>query len=237
RSTTVPHVGNWRDKFFKDRQGKYRLRDNDGQAIDTNNTNYNEQEPVGLNKRKKNDDYRVDMKYIHSSEYRRKFDKISDNKELNRNIYQAAKEMLQHRDGDFREDLYGFDIKTGKQLFKSTDNNNEKSMVNYTKRIDKIVKSKPYQIVSVHNHPRSTLPSLGDLTAHHLRKYAKGIIVGHNGRLIVYSVNKDIDFYLLRHSLDILGVNFKSKYSSSEDRQNKMLSELKQIGLIDYKVL
>ncbi|PWZ96376.1 head protein, partial [Staphylococcus pseudintermedius] len=57
------------------------------------------------------------------------------------------------------------------------------------------------------------------------------------GRLIVYSVNKDIDFYLLRHSLDILGVNFKSKYSSSEDRQNKMLSELKQIGLIDYKVL
>ncbi|EHT3648145.1 minor capsid protein [Staphylococcus pseudintermedius] len=26
RSTTVPHVGNWRDKFFKDRQGKYRLR-------------------------------------------------------------------------------------------------------------------------------------------------------------------------------------------------------------------
>ncbi|MDK3820306.1 minor capsid protein, partial [Staphylococcus pseudintermedius] len=22
RSTTVPHVGNWRDKFFKDRQGK-----------------------------------------------------------------------------------------------------------------------------------------------------------------------------------------------------------------------
>ncbi|EGQ4359489.1 phage head morphogenesis protein [Staphylococcus pseudintermedius] len=30
RSTTVPHVGNWRDKFFKDRQGKYRLKDEDG---------------------------------------------------------------------------------------------------------------------------------------------------------------------------------------------------------------
>ncbi|WP_039838339.1 minor capsid protein, partial [Staphylococcus delphini] len=24
RSTTVPHVGNWRDKFFKARQGKYK---------------------------------------------------------------------------------------------------------------------------------------------------------------------------------------------------------------------
>ncbi|EGQ3459773.1 head protein [Staphylococcus pseudintermedius] len=36
RSTTVPHVGNWRDKFFKDRQGKYRLKDGDAREIDTN---------------------------------------------------------------------------------------------------------------------------------------------------------------------------------------------------------
>ncbi|AXU08399.1 Phage head morphogenesis protein [Staphylococcus aureus] len=25
RSTTVPHLGNWRDKFFKEREGKYRV--------------------------------------------------------------------------------------------------------------------------------------------------------------------------------------------------------------------
>ncbi|HBI0817491.1 TPA: minor capsid protein [Staphylococcus aureus] len=28
RSTTVPHVGNWRDKFFKEREGKYRVENN-----------------------------------------------------------------------------------------------------------------------------------------------------------------------------------------------------------------
>lgn len=28
RSTTVPHVGNWRDKFFTERKDKYRIRDN-----------------------------------------------------------------------------------------------------------------------------------------------------------------------------------------------------------------
>ncbi|PCF48457.1 minor capsid protein [Staphylococcus delphini] len=237
RSTTVPHVSNWRDKFFKDRQGKYRLKDEDTQAIDTINSNSNEQEPFGLNKRNKNDEFKVDVKYIQSNEYRRKFDKISDNKVLNRNIYQAAKEMLEHRDGDDREDLYGFDEKTGKMLFKSIENKNNKSKVYYTKNIEKIVEKNPYQIISVHNHPRSTLPSVGDLTAQHLRKYAKGIIVGHNGRLIVYSVNKDIDFGSFRHSLDILGVNFKSKYNTSEVEQNKMLSKLKEIGLIDYKVL
>ncbi|EMB4136641.1 TPA: minor capsid protein, partial [Staphylococcus aureus] len=27
RSTTVPHVGNWRDKFFKEREGKYQVED------------------------------------------------------------------------------------------------------------------------------------------------------------------------------------------------------------------
>ena len=27
RSTTVPHVGNWRDKFFTERKGKYQIQD------------------------------------------------------------------------------------------------------------------------------------------------------------------------------------------------------------------
>lgn len=27
RSTTVPHVGSWRDKFFKEREGKYQVED------------------------------------------------------------------------------------------------------------------------------------------------------------------------------------------------------------------
>uniref|UniRef100_UPI001BDE6266 minor capsid protein n=1 Tax=Staphylococcus pseudintermedius TaxID=283734 RepID=UPI001BDE6266 len=233
RSTTVPYVGNWRDKFFKDRQGKYRLKDGDTREVDTDNVNYKEQEPVGLNKRGKNDDYRVDMKCIQSNAYRRKFDKISDNKVLNRNIYQAAKEMLQHRDGDDREDLYGFDEKTGKQLFKSVENKNNKSKVYYAKNIDKIVESKPYQIISVHNHPRSTLPSAGDLTAQHLRKYAKGIIVGHNGRLIVYSVNKNVNFEFLKYSIESMKMRTKMERNTLED----MLKNLKKHGLIDYQEL
>ncbi|MDE9800078.1 minor capsid protein [Staphylococcus delphini] len=237
RSTTVPYVGNWRDKFFKDRQGKYRLKDEDAQAIDTNNSNSNEQEPFGLNKRNKNDEFKVDVKYIQSNEYRRKFDKISDNKVLNRNIYQAAKEMLQHRNGDDREDLYGFDEKTGKMLFKSIENKNNKSKVYYTKNIEKIVEKNPYQIISVHNHPRSTLPSVGDLTAQHLRKYAKGIIVGHNGRVIVYSVNKDIDFNFLKNSLESSQWRLRKKHNNLNDILNKMINELVEAGLIEYKEL
>lgn len=28
RSTTVPHVGNWRDKFFNERKSKYQVQNN-----------------------------------------------------------------------------------------------------------------------------------------------------------------------------------------------------------------
>ncbi len=63
------------------------------------------------------------------------------------------------------------------------------------------MESTPYQMVSVHNHPRIPLPSEDDLTAHHLSKYEKSIIGAHNGRLLVYCVNKDIDFEFLKNSL------------------------------------
>ena len=36
----------------------------------------------------------IDHTYINSGEYRNKFDKISDNKDLNRLIYHLAKKMI-----------------------------------------------------------------------------------------------------------------------------------------------
>lgn len=47
RSTTAPYVGNWRDKFFKDRKGKYSLKDDDiAEVIDTDVPVEVEPEPV-----------------------------------------------------------------------------------------------------------------------------------------------------------------------------------------------
>lgn len=52
--------------------------------------------------------------YINSGEYRRKFDKVTENKELSRLIYSKAKEMLFHRSGTLLEDMYWIDVDTGK---------------------------------------------------------------------------------------------------------------------------
>ncbi|WP_081254674.1 minor capsid protein, partial [Staphylococcus capitis] len=42
RSTTVPHVGNWRDKFFTERKGKYQIKDylSDSGALSNKNDEY-----------------------------------------------------------------------------------------------------------------------------------------------------------------------------------------------------
>ena len=51
----------------------------------------------------------VNSKYISSGEYRKKFDKITNNADLSRLLYSKAKEMLIHRSGTLYEDMYWID--------------------------------------------------------------------------------------------------------------------------------
>ena len=50
--------------------------------------------------------------YINGGEYRKKFDSLSDSRELNRLVYQLAKKMLEHRSGTEYEDMYWIDLDT-----------------------------------------------------------------------------------------------------------------------------
>ena len=59
----------------------------------------------------------INKTYIESGEYRKKFDKMTDNEEVNRVLYQKAKEMLYHRSGTNFEDMVWVDGNTGKIIF------------------------------------------------------------------------------------------------------------------------
>ena len=48
----------------------------------------------------------INYSYINSGEFRKKFDRISDDKELNRKVYQIAKKILKLRSGTNFEDMY-----------------------------------------------------------------------------------------------------------------------------------
>ena len=58
----------------------------------------------------------VNKTYIESGDYRRKFDKISNNQDVNRVLYNKSKEMLEHRSGTLFEDMYWIDGETGEVI-------------------------------------------------------------------------------------------------------------------------
>lgn len=132
----------------------------------------------------------INKSIIDSAEYRKRFDKLSNNKEINRTIWKSSKEMLYHRTGTRFEDLAYVDINNGKVLI-----NKDYSVENRakpSKAMEKIRKSNaPYTIVGIHNHPGSSVPSLPDIKTCIERQYKFGVVVCHNGTIYKYTVNSD----------------------------------------------
>lgn len=56
----------------------------------------------------------VNHAYIQDGEYRKKFDRLTDNKNVNKLLYQKAKEMLLHRSGTLLEDMYWINMESAK---------------------------------------------------------------------------------------------------------------------------
>ena len=75
----------------------------------------------------------IDNTYINSGEYRNKFDKISDNKDLNRLVYNLAKKMLYHRSGTQYEDMYLIDIDT-LEIVATETNQKKEGSIKYSKK-------------------------------------------------------------------------------------------------------
>lgn len=126
----------------------------------------------------------IDHTYINSGEYRNKFDKISDNKDLNRLIYNPAKRMLYHRSGTQYEDMYWIDIDTLEIVAAETEQK-KKGSIKYSKRTRKVIKERR-RLLAVHTHPNSMPPSVADFNSAKTHKYEKGVICCHNGKVYLY---------------------------------------------------
>lgn len=78
----------------------------------------------------------INNTYINSGEYRRKFDKITDNKDIARVLFIKAKEMLIHRNGTKFEDMYWIDGNTGEVIASILDEIDE-NCIKYNASINK----------------------------------------------------------------------------------------------------
>lgn len=146
--------------------------------------------------------------FINTSEYRSKFDKISDNPIVNEAVYRASIRMLSHRDGTEFEDYYLINRHTGRQEAVSNSFDIPRA-VPYNKVVRDVLRNADDQsLISIHNHPGSSPPSLPDFNAlastskrmirpprgikpvegvPNGRTVWRGIVVGHEGNVFIYS--------------------------------------------------
>ena len=161
--------------------------------------NSREEQRYGRNK-----DTVINHAYIHSGEYRKKFDKISDNKKLNKLLYQLAKTMLEHRSGTLYEDMYWIDAETATIVAKEIECKKEREIIYSENTMEKVKKNRG--LVTIHTHPSSFLPSYEDLMSNYVHGYSLGIVCGHNGKVYVYTANEE---FFEEHYNSIVGRAFR----------------------------
>lgn len=131
---------------------------------------------------------KTDLQYINSEAYKKKFDSISDNRELNSAIYKRCKAAVTHQSGGYYEDLSILD--TSGKLIGNTSGVSENETL-YTAALKEMIsKRPPYSLVSIHNHGTNVPPSGADLASAGYRKYAFGIVACHSGSVYYYDTSK-----------------------------------------------
>lgn len=233
RSTTTPYFD---DEFAK---GERSARGADGETYyvpsdmtykewkgkqDELREKEREDERYGRNK-----ETAINKTYIESGEYRKKFDKMTDNEEVNRVLYQKAKEMLYHRSGTNFEDMVWIDGNTG-EIIHYYDNATEEKGVNYSKRLLKKLK-KYDNIITLHTHANSMPPSPDDFNSRLKRNYQKSYVLCHDGTIYEYGGEDEVNETLWQlYRSEIIGVSEKTK-------QEYALNEMIKNHKIFYKEL
>ena len=172
----------------------------------------------------------VNKTYIDGGEYRRKFDNISDNAEVNRTVYNSAKAALKHRSGTSYEDMYWIDSETG-DIIASEINSQTQQKIVYSEVTKKVVSShEKNKIITVHTHPNSMPPSAADFNSCYRNGYKRGYVACHDGKVFAYTSEQEISEEL--YSLYIS--SYISEGMSEYDAQIKTLEKLKENHLIDF---
>lgn len=176
----------------------------------------------------RNKDTLVSSSYINGGEYRRKFDSVTDNKDVSRILYSKAKEMLEHRSGTLLEDMYWIDGTTGEVVAKTLDEQQERK-ITYTDAILKAIANKN-NIIAVHTHPNSMPPSIADFNSAFEHGYSLGLIICHDGTVYAYLSGQIISGKLY----EIYIKRFIQMGHTEKEAQLLALDEIKRSYNVDY---
>ena len=172
----------------------------------------------------------VVKKDILSPEYRRHFNEFEENANVTSVMCRETREMLSRRTGTLFEDMAYIDSATGK--CKIQKNYNVKQQVMPTKAMKTMVNNNPpYTIISIHNHPQSTVPSIDDLDSCYKHKYKYGVIACHDGNAFRYSVKGDFDKNYTDMLLDnVQMILYNKNKIKPEEYKEKLKNALKELS-------
>lgn len=170
----------------------------------------------------------VNKTYIESGEYKRKFDNISENKAVNKTLYDCAKAALKHRSGTKFEDMYWIDGNTG-EIIASALNEKEESGVVESKRRNKVL-ARYKNIYAIHSHPASMPPSATDFNCFFEQGYSKAFVACHDGTLYSYTSEQEVS----KELYNLYVSKFASNGYSEKEAQLKALAKLKENHKIDF---
>ena len=219
RSTTVPHVGNWREKFFKERKGKYQVED------DT--TKDELQQAKVLGKKIYITDQAIDkVRYV---------DIPTHTKEENQFIQEQHKALLKEAKENNDSNEVAYLLKDGK-VTKVYGDQDSVSFVPGEKATELLFNSKPNSIIMLHNHPGQSGFSLNDLGLYIKQNSVQTITIVTNKSQVKYitKTNK----YISSVAVDLLTKHFYNKNERliKEKEIENYLKDLHQIKMINYNV-
>ena len=128
---------------------------------------------------------KANLDYIGSDQYKAKFSSASDDPALNHSIYRYCKAAVTHQSGGYYEDLAL--LRMDGSLYAQTSGKVE-NMTYYPEELkSRVLKEKPYSLVSVHNHGTNVPPSGADFGSSGEKRYAFGIVACNDGTVYKYS--------------------------------------------------
>ena len=143
---------------------------------------------------------------VATASYSKRMGMLGESKAISDIMTFQARKTLWRRNGTSYEDLVFIDPSSGEVQSQRSDN--REGSVRASDAMRKMVEGRPGEIISMHNHPHSMLPSLKDLE--NAKRYKYGLVLCHNGKIIKYSVSQDANTAAVDAMLDYLQNDFSA---------------------------
>lgn len=127
----------------------------------------------------------VDMGKVNGKSYRRNVEKVFG-KDMAPLVHDDMRRMLGHRSGTLYEDIYAYDLDSGKRIGSTT---NQRitygaNMTGELKEGMRTARDAGHRIAIAHNHPGSSAPSAADIISLRDNGASFGVIACHDGSIL-----------------------------------------------------